>query len=88
MREMDNSVWQFTDLIQTGKNRWSKLSNKFWRVPAEIKDHRYSVCKECDQFIPATTQCKKCLCAMGLKTWLGGFACPIDKWGAEDHPEK
>lgn len=82
--DMDASHWRYTDLIQVGINRWSKLSEKFWRVPSDIKDRRYDTCKQCEHFISATTQCSKCLCAMGIKTWLGGFACPIDKWPAED----
>ena len=88
MNDMDNSLWRFTNIIQTGKNRWSKLAVKFWRVPGDIKNHRYEICKQCDYFISVSTQCKKCLCAMGLKTWLGGFKCPQGKWGAEEPPEQ
>lgn len=86
--DMDNSEWRYTDLLQTGANRWSKLSEKFWRVPSEIKDSRYAICQDCDRFIKATTQCRECACAMGIKTWLGGFACPLEKWDVAERPGK
>ena len=83
----DASMWRFTRWVQTGKERWQKLSEPFWRVPAEVKDTRYGICQNCDQFNQTTTQCQQCLCFMGIKTWLGGFACPLDKWQALEPKE-
>lgn len=85
--QQDTSVWRFTDWIQVGRSRWQRQSEKFWRVPAAIKDDRYALCQQCEHFVAATNQCQKCLCFMGIKTWLGGFACPIGKWPAEQDPD-
>ena len=84
----DNSKWHFTNIIQTGKNSWQKLDEKFWRVPETIQQKRYAICKECDRYIAATTQCTECYCAMGLKTWLGSYSCPLDKWQVEVQPKE
>ena len=85
--QQDTSNWRFTEWIQVGEARWRKESEKFWRVPAEVKDSRYAICRSCDLYIKATTQCKHCLCFMGIKTWIGGFACPKGKWDKEEKPE-
>ncbi len=85
--QQDTSKWRFTEWLQVGHTRWQLQSEKFWRVPAEIKDTRYGICQECDLFVKATTQCQDCGCFMGIKTWLGGYACPKGKWAAEQTPE-
>ena len=81
--QQDASAWRFTNWIRVGRNRWQKQAEKFWRVPAGIQAQRYAVCKGCEHFVATTSQCQQCQCFMGIKTWLGGFACPLDKWQAE-----
>lgn len=87
-KQQDTSSWRLTQWIQVGEAKWRKQAEKFWRVPADIKDKRYAICQSCEHYIKITTQCQQCHCAMGIKTWLGGFACPIGKWEKEQHPEK
>lgn len=78
--------WLWTDWIRTGRARWRRVTEKFLRVPSEIKDRRYAICQQCEHFVPATTQCRKCYCAMGLKAWYAELACPDGKWGPERPP--
>jgi len=49
----------------------------------DIIDKRFSMCQDCEHFISATTQCKKCLCFMKVKTKLATARCPIGKWDKE-----
>lgn len=74
--------WVWTSWIRGRRKRWQQLGEKFWRVPVDIKEQRYGICRECEEFISFTTQCRVCFCAMGIKTWYAGFACPKDKWPA------
>ena len=78
--------WIWTDWIPVGIRRWRRLGEKFWRVPGEIKDKRYAICQACEEFVPVTTQCRRCYCAMGIKTWYSGFSCPKGKWPAVSPP--
>ncbi|MFZ0487143.1 MAG: hypothetical protein WAL83_09100 [Arenicellales bacterium] len=78
--------WAWTAWIKVGKARWRRLNEKFWRVPREVKWERYAICQDCEEFVPVTTQCRRCLCAMGIKTWYAGFACPEGKWPALSPP--
>ncbi|MGA8261832.1 MAG: hypothetical protein WB783_16595 [Arenicellales bacterium] len=78
--------WKWTAWVKVGKERWRNLGEKFWRVPPEVKRQRYGICRECEEFIPVTTQCRRCYCPMGIKTWYGGFACPKGKWPALSPP--
>lgn len=52
------------------------------RVPAEVQQQRYDICKSCDQFIKLTNQCKRCNCFLNLKTWFARVRCPLEKWEA------
>jgi hypothetical protein len=88
MSEPDRAPdWSFTNWIQIGRDRWQRLDRAFWRVPAETKRLRYDTCKACDRFVAATSQCRECWCAMGIKTWFGAFSCPLGKWQAEEPPD-
>lgn len=50
----------------------------------EIVKKRFDICKSCEFYIKATTQCKKCGCLMIGKTKLSNAGCPIGKWHRED----
>ena len=62
-------------------------------IPSRIKqvilhdqdciDKRFSMCQGCEHFISTTSQCKKCLCFMKVKTKLVTSRCPIGKWEKE-----
>jgi len=49
-------------------------------VPKEVAQSRYDVCKQCDKFIPLTTQCKECTCIMKIKVKVAAVRCPLNKW--------
>ena len=49
----------------------------------DIIDKRFSMCQDCEHFISATNQCKKCGCFMKVKTKLTTASCPVGKWGKE-----
>lgn len=78
--------WVWTAWVRVGRKHWRRLGEKFWRVPTDIQKRRYAICRECEEFIPATTQCRRCYCAMGIKTWYAGLACPQGKWPAVTPP--
>lgn len=63
---------------------WDLLNPNSQFVVPEIAEKRYSICKECPEFIKTTKQCKKCGCFMKFKTKLQAAECPIFKWKAED----
>lgn len=46
----------------------------------EVSEQRYSVCKECDQLMAVTKQCKKCWCVMPVKVTVSTATCPLNKW--------
>lgn len=79
--------WRWTDWIQTGQATWRRVSKKFWRVPGEVKSERYAICRACEHFVPMTTQCRKCYCAMGIKAWYAELSCPEGKWHAVTPPD-
>jgi hypothetical protein len=67
-----------------GESRpWDLLNPNIARVSEEEAEARLNVCKACPEFIPMTTQCKKCGCIMALKTKLDNATCPLDKWKAQ-----
>lgn len=41
---------------------------------------RMRICKTCEQYNLATTQCKKCGCFMYIKARLKSSECPLKKW--------
>ena len=41
---------------------------------------RYDICKACEFFKPALTQCKECGCFMKMKVKLEKAQCPKGKW--------
>jgi len=52
------------------------------RVDRRVRADRMKVCKACDRFISATSQCRECGCFMVLKTTLARAECPLGKWNA------
>jgi len=57
-----------------------KANNSDWFAPHKKIEARLAICEECEFFIHQTSQCKKCMCFMKLKTRFLKTACPIDKW--------
>lgn len=53
------------------------------KVTKEIRTKRLDTCKKCPElalFLGGI--CKKCGCAMLVKTWIESAECPSNKWGA------
>ena len=50
---------------------------------SDIIETRLAECRDCEHFIKATSQCKKCGCFMKVKTRLSTARCPIGKWERE-----
>ena len=48
-----------------------------------IIEARLAECYDCEHFIKATSQCKKCGCFMKVKTRIATARCPIGKWEKE-----
>ena len=63
---------------------WDLFNKNIGRVETDIAQERLAICKGCDKFISATTQCKECGCIMKLKTKLPNASCPLHKWEAVD----
>jgi hypothetical protein len=59
---------------------WDLFNKNLGRVSEEISEERLSICRECPEFIKATSQCKECGCIMNLKTKLPNASCPLGKW--------
>jgi len=59
---------------------WDLFNKNIGRVETDIAEKRLDICKDCDKFIKATTQCKECGCVMKLKTKLPNASCPLGKW--------
>ena len=49
----------------------------------DIIDKRLSICHDCEHFVSATSQCKKCGCFMKVKTKIATAKCPVGKWDKE-----
>jgi len=78
--------WAWTNQVPMGRSGWRGFGKWFWRVPVEIKRERKAVCSDCEEYVPATTQCRQCSCAMGIKGWLAAASCPLGKWGPATPP--
>ncbi len=61
---------------------WDLFNRNEERVPDEVKEKRFNMCKECPFFINMTGTCKKCGCFMDAKTKLSNASCPVGKWKA------
>lgn len=59
---------------------WDMLNPQTEWVEDSVKQSRYDICKQCPEFISATTQCKECGCIMKIKTGMAKAFCPIGKW--------
>lgn len=69
-----------------GESRPWHLFDPVLRTTEEIAAGRYDLCKGCEHFISATTQCTQCGCIMKAKTLLKNAECPIGKWGQDKTP--
>ncbi len=48
-------------------------------VEDNVRDERYTICKECDQFTIVKT-CNQCGCVMPVKVVWADSECPLGKW--------
>jgi hypothetical protein len=59
---------------------WDMVDPNVERVPKEVAQERYDMCKGCPFLLP-TTQCSKCGCFMKAKVKLTHAECPVGNWG-------
>jgi hypothetical protein len=59
---------------------WDMVDPNAERVPKEVAQERYNMCKGCPFLLP-TTQCSKCGCFMKAKVKLTHAECPVGNWG-------
>lgn len=59
---------------------WDLVNPATEFVTDEVAESRYSICKQCPEFLGLTKQCKKCGCFMNLKTKMHKATCPLEKW--------
>lgn len=59
---------------------WDLFNKNLGRVETQIAKERLEICKGCEKFVSATTQCKECGCVMAAKTKLPNASCPLGKW--------
>ena len=74
------SKWEEWKKAQGETRPWHLLDHTKFVDDPKITEDRMKICKECPLYFKATTQCKKCGCAMLLKTKLESAKCPLGKW--------
>lgn len=77
---MSESAWQKYKQKMGDTRPWDILNPNEPRANDEESNERLEICKQCPEFISATTQCKQCGCIMKLKTKLAEAECPLKKW--------
>jgi hypothetical protein len=77
-----------TDPFERPARPWDLYNKKIGRVDSLTAEQRLEICKGCDFFIKATSQCKKCGCIMRSKVTLPNAECPIGKWGQNRKEEE
>ena len=75
-----------TDPFNRPARPWDLFNKNLGRVEDAISQKRLDICRSCDKFLKATTQCTECGCFMNLKTKLPNAECPLHKWGQENIP--
>lgn len=55
----------------------------FKTVNEEIKQQRYNICLQCDNFVKQIKTCKKCGCFMPAKVLFADTECPDNKWQSQ-----
>ena len=58
---------------------WS-IARKSNRIGWKERETRLNICRACDRFIQATSQCKECGCFMKIKTRIKDAECPLGYW--------
>jgi hypothetical protein len=64
------------DTVTSGKGVDLLIS----RVSTDEREARLAICHDCEFYLQATTQCKKCGCFVPMKSWLKKSECPMNKW--------
>jgi len=75
------SAWEIWKDKNSAKP-WDYFNPKSIHVNEDMKQERLNICKSCDRYIHATTQCKECGCIMKMKTSIPHANCPLGKWSA------
>jgi hypothetical protein len=74
------SAWQkYKEKLGTTRP-WDFINPNTPKVTEEVANNRMAICRECPEFIKATSQCKQCGCFMNAKTKIEAAACPLKKW--------
>lgn len=80
MSFMKNLVEKTQQVADAAQRESDQFFQELVKVPAEVRDHRMSVCNSCEHLSEKLHRCALCGCFMELKTWLPTQKCPIDKW--------
>ncbi len=67
-----------TNFIDTLKKSKEKIKNII--ATDAVKQHRLSICNDCENLIKFSRTCSKCGCFVNAKSSLKTSSCPIDKW--------
>lgn len=59
---------------------WDLLNPNMARSDQDLQLQRLAVCRTCEHFRAATSQCRLCGCIMPLKTRLADATCPDGRW--------
>ena len=74
------SAWQkYKEKLGTTRP-WDAINPNTPKVTEEVANNRMAICRECPEFIKATSQCKQCGCFMNAKTKIEAATCPLSKW--------
>lgn len=77
---MSDSAWKRYKQNLGDTRPWHIITERDNLLSEDDAIKRFDICKACPEFIPLTTQCKKCGCIMRLKTKLPQATCPLNKW--------
>jgi hypothetical protein len=74
------SAWQkYKEKLGTTRP-WDVINPNVPKATEEVANNRIAICRECPEFIKATSQCKQCGCFMKMKVKLKDATCPLGKW--------
>ena len=74
------SAWQkYKEKLGTTRP-WDVINPNAPKATEEVANNRIAICRECPEFIKATSQCKQCGCFMKMKVKLKDATCPLGKW--------
>lgn len=72
-----------TQLANAGKALVRAVASGFSRVTAEEHERRRAICEACEYYDDTQERCRRCGCAVAIKSWLNSEVCPIGLWAKE-----